>query len=50
MLFKNSFTIYVSFFTLEDLGKLHYFIGIEVTWQNDGGLHLSQNKYIVDLL
>ena len=32
------------------MGELHYFLGIEVTHTNFGGLHLSQSKYIQDLL
>ena len=35
---------------MKDLGKLHYFLGIEVAWLADGSLHLSQTKYIRDLL
>ena len=37
-------------FSLKDLGKLSYFLGIEVKKTADGGLHLSQKKYIQDLL
>jgi histone deacetylase 1/2 len=36
-------------FPVKDLGKLDYFLGLEVKHQSDG-LHLSQRKYIVDLL
>jgi histone deacetylase 1/2 len=36
-------------FPVKDLGKLGYFLGIEVKHQSDG-LHISQRKYIVDLL
>ncbi|XP_041007933.1 uncharacterized mitochondrial protein AtMg00810-like [Juglans microcarpa x Juglans regia] len=36
-------------FALKDLGPLHYFLGIKVI-HNSFGLHLSQSKYIVDLL
>uniref|UniRef100_A0A803NLP6 Integrase catalytic domain-containing protein n=1 Tax=Cannabis sativa TaxID=3483 RepID=A0A803NLP6_CANSA len=36
-------------FSLKDLGDLHYFLGIEVT-SSSTGLHLSQAKYIKDLL
>ena len=37
-------------FVLKDLGPLHYFLGIEVSKVADGSLHLSQTKYINDLL
>lgn len=36
-------------FSLKDLGNLHYFLGIKVT-TTATGLHLSQTKYINDLL
>jgi histone deacetylase 1/2 len=36
-------------FAVKDLGKLHYFLGIEVT-HFDSGLTLSQHKYSMDLL
>ncbi|KAH9652916.1 retrovirus-related pol polyprotein from transposon RE1 [Citrus sinensis] len=36
-------------FALKDLGELHFFLGIQVT-KTDTGLHLSQSKYIADLL
>ncbi|KAI5425964.1 hypothetical protein KIW84_031693 [Lathyrus oleraceus] len=32
------------------LGKLDYFLGIEVTHLPNGSLHLSQTKYLTDLL
>jgi hypothetical protein len=36
-------------FAMKDLGPLHYFLGIHVQpWS--GGLHLSQTKYVFDLL
>ncbi|KAH9736625.1 retrovirus-related pol polyprotein from transposon RE1 [Citrus sinensis] len=38
-----------STFALKDLGELNYFLGIQVV-KNSSGLHLSQSKYIVDLL
>jgi histone deacetylase 1/2 len=38
-----------SVFALRDLGKLSYFLGIEVTY-HDGSMTLSQSKYISDLL
>lgn len=34
---------------MKDLGPLHYFLGIEVTYF-DGGLLLSQTKYALELL
>lgn len=37
-------------FALKDLGNLNYFLGIEVKVRSDGGLFLSQTKYIQDLL
>jgi hypothetical protein len=36
-------------FALKDLGKLHYFLGIQVE-EKDVGLVLSQEKYAADLL
>ncbi|KAJ3686759.1 hypothetical protein LUZ61_015923 [Rhynchospora tenuis] len=36
-------------FAIKDLGLLHYFLGISVT-SNATGLHLSQAKYIHDIL
>lgn len=36
-------------FALKDLGHLHYFLGIEVS-SSTNGFHLSQTKYIGDLL
>jgi hypothetical protein len=36
-------------FALKDLGPLHFFLGVEATWEN-GGLRLSQQRYINDLL
>jgi hypothetical protein len=36
-------------FALKDLGSLHYFLGIHVQ-SLSGGLHLSQSKYISDVL
>jgi hypothetical protein len=38
-----------SSFALKDLGPLHFFLGVEATWQSDG-LHLSQQRHILDLL
>nr|KYP75364.1 Copia protein [Cajanus cajan] len=36
-------------FALKDLGKLHYFLGIEVH-RDSGGMFLKQIKYIADIL
>ena len=38
-----------SAFALRDLGRLTYFLGIEVSY-HDNSMHLSQKKYISDLL
>ncbi|KAL5549906.1 hypothetical protein UlMin_000082 [Ulmus minor] len=38
-----------SVFAMRDLGKLSYFLGIEVTYDADS-MHLSQGKYVLDLL
>jgi hypothetical protein len=38
-----------SSFALKDLGRLNFFLGVEATWHQDG-LHLSQQRYINDLL
>jgi len=38
-----------SVFALRDLGKLSYFLGIEVAY-HDGSMTLSQSKYVSDLL
>ena len=34
---------------MKDLGYLHYFLGVQVV-RLSHGLHLSQQKYIIDLL
>lgn len=36
-------------FALKDMGDLSYFLGIQVV-QNESGMHLSQKKYISDIL
>ena len=46
--FQVSFKHYGTF-SLKDLGQLHYFLGIEAKF-SPGKLHLSQSKYIYDLL
>ncbi|MDV3146696.1 MAG: reverse transcriptase domain-containing protein, partial [Sweet potato little leaf phytoplasma] len=38
-----------SWFALKDLGRLSYFLGIQVEYI-DRGLHLNQSKYVSDLL
>jgi len=37
-------------FALKDLGPLQFFLGIHVTHLSTGGLHMSQQQYITDLL
>jgi hypothetical protein len=37
-------------FALKDLGDLHYFLGIEVKKVKDGGILLTQMKYVADIL
>ena len=39
-----------SHFALKDLGPLHHFLGIEVSTLPSGHLHLSQRRYIQNLL
>uniref|UniRef100_A0A3Q7GHF7 Reverse transcriptase Ty1/copia-type domain-containing protein n=1 Tax=Solanum lycopersicum TaxID=4081 RepID=A0A3Q7GHF7_SOLLC len=36
-------------FAMKELGNLNFFFGVEVT-NFDGGIHLSQSKYVVELL
>jgi hypothetical protein len=36
-------------FPLTNLGNLHYFLGVAVTKQHNG-IHLSQHRYILDIL
>lgn len=33
----------------KDLGKLHYFLGLELTYLSNG-IHINQKKYILDLV
>lgn len=37
-------------FALNDLGLLHYFLGIEINYTAKGDIHLSQKKYVLNLL
>ncbi|XP_016164402.1 uncharacterized protein LOC107606913 [Arachis ipaensis] len=39
-----------SHFAMKYMGNLHYFLGLEVTHTADGGLLLSQTKYVNDIL
>ncbi|RHN78204.1 putative RNA-directed DNA polymerase [Medicago truncatula] len=36
-------------FNMSDLGKMHYFLGVEVI-QNEEGIYICQRKYVTDLL
>lgn len=36
-------------FEMPDLGKMHYFLGLEVVQSNDG-IFISQNKYVREFL
>ena len=36
-------------FEIRDLGKLKYFLGIEVAWSKQS-IFISQQKYVIDLL
>lgn len=37
-------------FSLRDMGQVSFFLGIEVNRTKEGGLHLSQSKYIKDIM
>jgi len=37
-------------FGLKNIGRLHYFLGVEAHWTSSGSLHLAQTKFIYDLL
>ena len=39
-----------SLFALKDFWRLHYFLGLEATYPTSSTIHLSQTKYIQDLL
>jgi hypothetical protein len=38
-----------SSFALKDFGPLYFFLSVETTWSSDG-LHLSQQRYILEIL
>jgi hypothetical protein len=37
-------------FDIKDLGKLKYFLGIEIAYSKEKSLFLSQRKYVIELL
>ena len=37
-------------FEMKDLGRLHYCLGIEILWRNDGTCSFNQSKYIENVL
>lgn len=37
-------------FEMKDLGRLHYCLGIEIVWRNDGTCSFNQSKYIENVL
>jgi len=37
-------------FSLKDLGRLHYFLGIQVTWDSNDSILLTQTNYTKDIL
>lgn len=37
-------------FDLKDLGKLTYFLGLQITYQSNGDIFVNQSKYIKDLI
>jgi histone deacetylase 1/2 len=50
LFFRNIIYQQISFNNIKHLGDLEFFLGIEVRKLPDGSLHLSQAKYIRDLL
>ncbi|KAH9762092.1 retrovirus-related pol polyprotein from transposon RE1 [Citrus sinensis] len=48
-LVQHTIINFQSAFALKDLGALNYFLGVQVLY-NKSGIHLSQSKYITDLL
>jgi len=49
VLLQRIIRLHHSEFAITDLGELHHFLGISVTWTSDG-LFLSQRQYAMDLL
>lgn len=35
---------------MKDLGRLHYGLGIEIVWRDDGNCMFNQSKYIGNVL
>lgn len=37
-------------FDMKDIGKLTYFLGLQVTYRDNGAIFLNQSKYVTNLL
>ncbi|XP_070662205.1 uncharacterized protein [Malus domestica] len=39
-----------SVFNMKDMGKLTYFLGLQITYRENGDIFINQSKYVTDLL